>query len=170
MNLFALGGKQYNELGEIMKKITFVVLLLILGTVMFATGNISIPDEFCGDYVSNEMFVFLDGEEPISIPMIITAEITEDNIRIRLLLTDVGSSSIIDYKEMLSAGGSVVNEYTEPGYYEFTYKNRVKASPGVVAEGAATVFVLAYKDSIAFKEATLNGLMETVILFYHTGV
>lgn len=153
-----------------MRKIALAILLLAINSMLFASNAISIPEELCGSYVSNEVDIYVEGEEPLYLPMVITAEISKDNIRVKMVAAGTSSSSTIDYKAMLDSGIKIVDEYVEPGFYGFTYRSKVEMGPGIVSEADVDVMIFEYEDAVVFSETSLDGLMESIILLYSAGV
>lgn len=151
-------------------KILFVVIYLFSSISIFASNSLTVPSELWGNYVSNEMDIYTEGEEPLYLPMVITAEISKDNIRVKMVVAGTSSSSTIDYKAMLDSGIKIVDEYVEPGFYGFTYRNKVEMGPGIVSEADVDVMIFEYEDAVVFSETSLDGWIETIILFYPVGV
>ena len=151
-------------------KILFVVIYLFSSISIFASNSLTVPSELWGNYVSNEIDICTEGEEPLYLPMVITAEISKDNIRVKMVVAGTNSSSTIDYKAMLDSGIKIVDEYVEPGFYGFTYRNKVEMGPGIVSEADVDVMIFEHGDAVVFFETSLDGWMETIILFYPVGV
>lgn len=148
-----------------MKKLISFLFVLVVASAIFAS-TLDIPVEFHGSYVGDTMGVQVGDADAEYFDMLLSATITDDNIRIVMRYPELGTSSTLDYQEMLRSGVEIVEESAMPGQYVFTYLNSVETMPGVTTEAATDAMLRWHGDSLLFGEVSLGGQLFIVMEFY----